>query len=244
MCSVSATQYGTYNEQSRRLSKYFSKCGCEAGAVAVDTHSHPATNAPEHLNGAANRGKLAEPIVGGRAMNFAKRGIFVIACLVIASGFGAAANEANQLSASERTKLTSAAVELRRAILLGDAHGVGRLVSSSGLWCTDTRYRKAQVLRHLSNRSSFLYESLFDAARFSRRCGSGYGSDFPATSEKAFFETTADAKFEITYVEDDYAGIKFISPKAGYYPREYTFKKEKSAWKLSNGFIIGDCGCG
>jgi len=115
---------------------------------------------------------------------------------------------------------------------------------SEGLSCTDTRYKKAQVLRYLSNRNSILYQSLFDAARFSRRCSAGYPREYPATSEKAFFETAPGGSFEIEFVKGGYATIKFISPKAGYYPREFTFKKEGADWMLSDGFIIGNCGCG
>ncbi len=178
-------------------------------------------------------------------MGLRKRAIFVAACAAITTAVTAAATDADTLSFSDRAKLTSAAVELRKAILRADARGVGRMISpSDGLSCTDTRYKKAQVLRYLSNRSSILYQSVFDAARFSRRCGAGYPHEYPATSEMAFFETAPDGSFEIEFIKDGYATIKFTSPKSGYYPREFTFKKEGAGWTLSDGFIIGSCGCG
>jgi hypothetical protein len=170
--------------------------------------------------------------------------LIVVACIVT-TPVTADATNVNMLSPADRAQLVSTAVKLRDAILHVDAKTVGSLISSSdGLICTDTQYKKAQVRKSLSNVNSILYQGLFNAARFSRRCGAGYPRETPATSEKAFFEITPNGSIEIKFVKGAYAIVKFVSPKAAYYPREYTFKKEGTNWTLVEGFIIGSCTCG
>ncbi|MGA7712185.1 MAG: hypothetical protein WCA81_09810 [Rhizomicrobium sp.] len=172
-------------------------------------------------------------------------GALIVIVSIAMTPVTADATNVNTLSPVDQAQLVSTAVKLREAILHVDPKSVVSLISSSdGLICTDTQYNKAQVRKYLSNVNSILYQGLFNAARFSRRCGAGYPRETPATSEKAFFETTPNGSIEIKLVSGAYATVKFVSPKAAYYPREYTFKKEGTNWTLVEGFIIGSCTCG
>jgi hypothetical protein len=154
----------------------------------------------------------------------------------------ATADSVNTLSPADRVNLTATATKLREAILHVDLRTVVSLVSS--LRCTDTQYNKAQVRKYLTSTNSILYQSLFDAPRFARRCGADYTRQYPATSERAFFEANPNGSIEIEPVEGGYATVKFTFPKPGYYPREYGFRKEGAKWMLVDGLVVENCSCG
>jgi hypothetical protein len=177
-------------------------------------------------------------------MRFLVGALVAIACIAITTPV-ISETSAKALTTADREKLISAAEKLRAATLHVDTAALISLISSTdGLECTDARYKKAQVSQYISRTDSILYEGLFDAARFSRRCGAGYPAKYPATSDKAFFESAPSGSVEVEFVKDNYATVKFTSATAGYYPREYSFKKERGDWKLVGGLIIGNCTCG
>ena len=152
---------------------------------------------------------------------------------------------AADLPPSDRAALLQVAAELRTAIQHGDATTVLRFVSrAKGLECTDTTYRIKEVERDLRDTHSYLYMGLFDSPGFSARCGDAYPRDYPASSDKAFFEHSPASAIEVIWVAKDYAEVTYASEVGNFYPRKYSFHKEGSSWKLVGGFIIGDCSCG
>jgi len=171
--------------------------------------------------------------------------LILVTCISNTTPVISGATKTSAVSPADRANLIRVAVGVRAAILRTDTRALVGLVSpSEGLECTDDRYTIAQVQRHLSRTSSVLYEGLFDAARFSRRCGASYPGEHPAISEKAFFESAPGGVVEIEFVKNGYATVRFSSPRPRYYPREYSFKKERGEWKLVEGPVIGSCACG
>jgi hypothetical protein len=181
---------------------------------------------------------------GRRKMIGFVRVLAIVGCLALATSSAQAEPQA-RLSPADSRALASAATRLRIAILNRDVGYISKILSpSERLMCTDTAYRKAQVVRYLSDANSKLYISLFDAPNFRRACGRDYPAQYPATSDKAFFEAAPNGVFEITPLGRGYATVKFVAPTANLYPREYDFKREGGEWKLVGGLIVGSCSCG
>ena len=162
-----------------------------------------------------------------------------IGSIVVATPLG------SQPAVSDRADLLAAAREIRSAILRDDVDSILSHVSRmDGLGCTDTAYSYEQVRRDLDDRDSYLFMSLFDTARFAAKCASHYPLEYPATSDKDFFERVGDTPIDITFLEDNLARVTYRSTIAEYYPREYTLQKQEGRWKLVYAFIIGSCSCG
>jgi hypothetical protein len=154
------------------------------------------------------------------------------------------------LSASEPTNADRDAVqlaarEIRSAILRKDIDALLAHVSTlEGLTCTDSNYPYREVRRYLNDRSSHLYVSLFDSTKFAARCGSHYSPEYPAVSDKEFFERVGESRIDVTFFKDEYVTVRYSSPISSYYPREYELHREHGQWKIVEGFIIGYCSCG
>jgi hypothetical protein len=169
--------------------------------------------------------------------------LFAIA--LIAAGPAFAGPTGTDLSSRDRADLLEAAASVRAAILRGDAAAfLGFLSQKQGLVCTDTVYRYDKVAKYLSDKGSYLYLGLFDSEHFAAQCGKDYSPEYPAASDKAFFERSPNSAIEITFSANDYAEVTYASGAAKFYPRKYEFRKEPQGWKLVGGIIIGNCSCG
>ena len=163
--------------------------------------------------------------------------------LISYSAFGG--SDVIALSDKEKSDVLRAADIVRHAILNQDSNALLAAISSSqGLGCTDDKFSHKRVRMDLRNPNSFLYIGLFDTSKFIDRCGSAYPANFSAKSEKDFFEHITAPKMEITFAKKNYATVTFQSTVEGYYPVEYSFRKERGQWKLVYGLIIGGCTCG
>src|SRR6266480_7408618 len=91
------------------------------------------------------------------------------------------------LSVADQQSLRKVAEDLRAAILRQDPDAVLRHVSRSGLGCTDSQVSRSLVKKYLNDKSSYLYMSLFDSAKYSKSCGNHYPPEFPAISDQEFF---------------------------------------------------------
>jgi len=172
-------------------------------------------------------------------------GVALFAVLQLASAQGDVRGGNEPLSEHDQRTLRATAEELRAAILREDVEGVlANINREHGLTCTDTLVPYQQVRKDLHNRSSNLYLSLFDTARFSRRCGSEYPSEYPAISDKEFFSKATNGTIEIAPIEKNWAKVTFRSRVTGHYPREWTFHKTARGWRVTDGFIVGRCSCG
>jgi len=136
------------------------------------------------------------------------------------------------------------AEELKAAILKEDIEGILRHIHPDGLTCTDTKNSYQQVRRDLHNKNSHLYLSLFDTARFVKRCGRGYTSEYPAISDKEFFSRAENETIEISESAKDWAKVTIRSSVKSHYPREWDFHKFAGKWKVTEGYIVGTCTCG
>ena len=167
------------------------------------------------------------------------------AATLILAGLAYTAPAAQPLAPSDEEDLRKTALELKDAIVHEDVQGILRRVSrSKGLICTDSRISYQQVQKDLHNKNSHLYMSLFDSARFAKRCGGQYPPAYPAISEKEFFTAVQNDMIEIARVGKGWAQVVFKSKTEGHYPREWVFHKEGGQWRLSDGFIVSRCTCG
>lgn len=169
--------------------------------------------------------------------------VFAVLAALYMRGVSAASPQVT-LSVAEQQMLKDAALDLRDAIVSGNVDKILGHVSRSGLACTDTRYSLKEVSKDLRNHKSYLFLSLFNTTTFSKRCGSGYPPEFPAISEKDFFIADKNSTLEIVPYSQEQAQVIFKSHIEGHYQREWWFKKEGNAWKLAEGFVVGDCTCG
>jgi hypothetical protein len=181
----------------------------------------------------------------GRVLsNNAKIAIILGAVVLLFNG-AAAASTPTPLSHPDRESLLKAAVDLKEAILRQDIDGFLHHVSKlNGLTCTDTQIQYQQIKKDLHNKESHLYMSLFDSTRFSKQCGHQYPREYPAISDKEFFSKATNMSIEITRAADGWAQVTYKSETKGHYPREYTFHKEGSDWKLTEGVVVDSCSCG
>lgn len=168
--------------------------------------------------------------------------IATLTFVLTASAFAAPSTEL--LTAADEKEVRAVALGLREAILQEDLKGITRVLSKSGLTCTDTRIPYHQVVSDLHNKNSHLYLSLFDSARFSRQCGKQYSGDYPAISEKEFFATAPQERMEIKPLEPGWAKVMFRSEIQNHYPREWFFHKEGGRWRFADGFVLSRCTCG
>jgi len=169
--------------------------------------------------------------------------LFAIAFL--ASGLASAGPTDIDLSARDRADLLQVAAAVKDAILRGDSTAFLGFVSQiQGLVCTDTVYRYDKVARYLRDKGSYLYMGLFDSEHFAGQCGKDYSPEYPATSDKAFFERSPNSSIEITFSAKGYAEVTYSPGAAELYPLKYEFHKEAHGWKLVGGIIIGNCSCG
>ncbi len=167
------------------------------------------------------------------------------AMALLATGLASAGPSANDLSSRDRADLLQVAAAVRAAILRGDAAAFLEFVSQGeGLVCTDTAYQHDKVAKYLRDKSSYLYMGLFDSEHFAEQCGKDYSPEYPATSDKAFFERSPDSSIEITFAAKGYAEVTYSSGAVNLYPLKYEFHKEAHGWKLIGGIIIGNCSCG
>jgi hypothetical protein len=164
--------------------------------------------------------------------------------LFLFSASAGVAKDPFRLPDSERVQLETTAEAVRVAIIHEDTNEIASIVSKSGLMCTDTNYSHAQVANFLKNKKSHLWLSLFDSARFSRLCGDGYPSEFPAISEKEFFIKSTNLVITIIATDKRNATVTYQSSTKGHYKRDWYFRKEGSHWKLVDAFIVGGCFCG
>jgi len=164
--------------------------------------------------------------------------------IALSQALAAFVGPSDALSNADNEMLRRTAEELRGAILRGDAQGVLKFVSRTGLGCTDTQIPYSRVKKDLRDTNSHLYLSLFDSLRFSKRCGAQYPPEFPATSDRDFFLATRDGAIEIHSLSDGMAQVVFKSDRKDLYQREYDFRKETGVWKLVYGLIVGSCSCG
>jgi hypothetical protein len=176
----------------------------------------------------------------------------LIASVLILLWLGPASAELNASeknvppSQLDQQDLRRVAEKLKTAILKEDIDGILRHIDPDGLRCTDTKVPYQQVRRDLHNKNSDLYLSLFDTARFVKRCGRGYPSDYPAISDREFFSRAENETIEIEISErnKERAKVTIRSSVKGHYPRELYFHKVAGKWKVSHGFIVGSCTCG
>jgi len=173
-----------------------------------------------------------------------KRYVIVAALIVACTALSIAAEPQETFSETDQLSLRKVAQELREAILDQDIEKVLRHISKNGLGCTDSQIPRSLVKKHLYDKNSHLYMSLFDSAKFSNRCGSHYPPEFPAISDKEFFLGAREGLIEIDQLRWGLAQVIFKSPIKGHYQREWTFQKEGNDWKLVYGFIVGNCSCG
>jgi hypothetical protein len=168
-----------------------------------------------------------------------------LAVAFAATGLASAAPTDVGLSLRDRADLLQVAAAVRAAILRGDSAAFLRFVSTTqGLQCTDTIYRYDKVARFLRDKGSYLYMGLFDSEQFAAQCGEGYSPQYPATSDKSFFERSPKSSMEITFPSKGYAEVTYAPGAADLYPLKYQFHKEAHGWKLVGGIVIGDCTCG
>lgn len=168
----------------------------------------------------------------------------VTAVIVVFSALSLASEPPETLSQTDQQSLRKVAQELREAILHQDLEGVLRHVSKNGLGCTDSQIPRSMVKKHLYDKNSHFYMSLFDSAKFSKRCGSHYPPEFPAISDKEFFLGAREGIIEIVQLRWGLVQVIFKSPIKGHYQREWDFQKEGDEWKLIYGVIVGNCSCG
>jgi hypothetical protein len=147
-------------------------------------------------------------------------------------------------SAADELQIRQAVQVVKDAILKGNVAGLRRQISDQGLTCTDTKYSSKRVRAFLENKKSYLYMSLFDSARFSAECGSGYPSRYPAISEQEFLRTANDSMM-IERVNADWAEVTLTSPNVRHYRRAWSLHRENGTWKVAgHSWVIGDCTCG
>ena len=96
-----------------------------------------------------------------------------------------------------------------------------------------------QVQKDLQRKTSHLYLSLFDSARFSTRCARE-----PRVSDKEFFLSAKAERVEVARTPEGLALVTFASQAKGQPPREWFFRREGDAWKLAEGLVVGRCSCG
>jgi len=161
------------------------------------------------------------------------------------AGLSYAASVFPPLTPSDEGSLRKVAVELKQAIAQEDVQTFLRHVSKSeGLSCTDRRVSYQQVQKDLQNKNSHLYMSLFDSRQFANRCDKEYPREYPAISDKEFFDKSLNEVIEISPVGKGLAQVVFKSNTKGHYPREWVFQKERGEWRLIEGFIVSRCSCG
>ena len=134
---------------------------------------------------------------------------------------------------------------IRSAIVSENIEGLLRNISQSqGLACTDTQYTYSKARKFLQNRSSVFYKSLFDSKNFSKDCGAGYPSEYPAISEKEFY-STASQEISIEVFDRNWVKVTIRSPVKTHYERWMYLHREGDAWRAAGGsFVIGECTCG
>ena len=156
----------------------------------------------------------------------------------------ALAQNTRTFSIADERQIRRAVVALREAILKEDLNQLSRQISGAGLTCTDTDYSYKMIKAFLTNKRSHLYMSLFDSARFSQQCGSGYPVKYPAISEQEFPQTANDS-VRIVRIDSNWARVTLTSPNPRHYPREWSFHREGGTWKVAGGsWIVGRCACG
>jgi len=154
------------------------------------------------------------------------------------------AQNTRTFSIADERQIRRAVVALREAILKEDLKQLLRQISGAGLTCTDTDYSYKMIKAFLTNKRSHLYMSLFDSARFSQQCGSGYPVKYPAISEQEFPQTANDS-VRIVRIDSNWARVTLTSPNPRHYPREWSFHREGGTWKVAGGsWIVGRCACG
>jgi hypothetical protein len=148
-------------------------------------------------------------------------------------------------SAVDQRNLRAVALKVQEAILNENVNELARAVSrTEGLTCTDARYSYKSVQSFLHDKTSHLYMSLFDSARFSRQCGYQYSPEYPAISDREFLRT-GNESIVIARLDNDWAQVTITSSVKGLYPREWYFHREERTWRLARGsFVLGRCSCG
>jgi len=153
--------------------------------------------------------------------------------VLLATGLASAGPTDIDLSSRDRAELLHVATAVRAAILGGDtAAFLGFVSQTQGLVCTDTVYRYDKVAQYLRDKGSHLYMGLFDSQHFAAQCGKDYSPEYPATSDKAFFERSPDSSIEIAVSAKGYAEVTYSSGATDLYPLKYEFHKEAQGWKL------------
>ena len=118
-------------------------------------------------------------------------------------------------------------------------------IGKEGLGCTDSHFSRTLVKRRLYDKNSYLNISLFDSRRFSAKCKNQYPSEYPAISEREFFQGDEDGPIEVVPFHP-WRGVVMVIFKSrvkGHYQRVYYFKKEGNDWKIIYGLAVGGCGC-
>jgi hypothetical protein len=180
-------------------------------------------------------------------MTVLQRLIAILLCLQISLSVAAplATENIHDLSPDDTQKIHEAVKEVRKAILSKNTKDFLMHVSvTNGLSCTDTNYTHKEVRKFLSHKSSYLYLSLFDVAKFPKQCGDGYSKKYPALAEIEFLKT-AHEPIKISKINNDWVEVTIESPIKTHYPRVWYMHREVQSWRLAGGsFIIGNCACG
>ncbi len=172
-----------------------------------------------------------------------KRIATLVALVIATLGSAIAAPPSAILVPAEQASLLRAANELRTAIQQEDTSEILRLVSRSGLTCTDDILSHNEVAADLHKKTGFLHRSLFDSKGFAQECAASYGAHWPPISDNDFF-TEKDQAVDVVATSDNAARVIFRSRIATHAPREWDFEKQAGNWKLVSGFIVGGCTCG
>ena len=117
-----------------------------------------------------------------------------------------------ELSRAERRDLHSVALDLRDVVVKQDVERIlGHVDSRTGLWCTDSEILYPDIRRDLRDPQSHLFQSLFDTARWSHRCGHEYSSEYPAVSDAELFRDATDTR-AITWEERSVPSMRLPRP--------------------------------
>ncbi len=95
--------------------------------------------------------------------------------------------------------------DIRESILKKDIDHLAQYIGPDGLECTDDQFSYAEVIAALKNKTSFLYLSLFNSKLFKEKCGQEYPDEYPAISDREFFETAKDLNVEVSDLEPDWS---------------------------------------
>ena len=164
---------------------------------------------------------------------------------MFSAGGAFAASSGVPLSPQDQEAVLRAASAVRDAILHEDSVAILALVSHAhGLYCTDDIYKFADVARFMRDRRSHLYMSLFDTAGFQRACGNRYPAASQPISDRQFFASAPKIFMKVATFGKDTAEVTYSTSELGLDHVEYLFHREGQAWRLTGGFIIGDCTCG